>query len=70
MRLANGQIKDITVEKLDLANRVAEAVRKQDVREFHGMINDLAAKHLVAIHVLGYFLGMLVGLVQFAGQVS
>lgn len=67
LQLANGPIKDMIVEKLDLANRVAEAVRKQDVREFHGMINSLAAKHLGAIQILGYFLGMLVGLVQLAG---
>ncbi len=67
LELANGPVKDMIVEKLDLANRVAEAVRKQDVREFHEMINSLAAKHLGAIQVLGYFLGMLVGLVQLAG---
>lgn len=67
LELANGPVKDMIVEKLDLANRVAEAVRKQDVREFHEMINSLAAKHLGAIQILGYFLGMLVGLVQLAG---
>lgn len=67
LELANGPVKDMIVEKLDLANRVAEAVRKQDVREFHEMINSLAAKHLGAIQVLGYVLGMFVGLVQLAG---
>ena len=65
--MANGPLKDKIVAKLDLANRVADAVRKQDVREFHTMINNLAAKHLVAIQVLGYALGLLVGLVQLAG---
>ena len=48
-------------------NKEVDAVRKQDVREFHTMINNLAAKHLVAIQVLGYALGILVGLVQVAG---
>ena len=65
--IATGPLKDKIVAKLDLANRVADAVRKQDVREFHTMINNLAAKHLVAIQVLGYALGLLVGLVQLAG---
>ena len=67
LELANGSVKDMIVRKLDIGNRVAQAVRKQDVREFHGMINDLAAKHLGAIQILGYFLGLIVGLVQLAG---
>lgn len=67
LELANGPVKDMIVKKLDLANRVAEAVRKQDVREFHEMINSLAAKHLGAIQILGYFLGLVIGLVQFLG---
>ena len=43
------------------------SLRKQNVCEFHTMINNLAAKLLVAIQVPGYALGILVGLVQVAG---
>ena len=32
-----------------------------DVKEFHGMVNDVAAQHLGAIQVLGYLLGALAG---------
>ena len=67
LALANGSVKDKIVKKLDLANRVANAVRNQDVREFHTMINNLAAQHLVAVQVLGWALGLVVGLVQLAG---
>ena len=65
--LVNGPIKDKVLAKLNLANRVAVAVRNQDVREFHAMINNLAAQHLVAVQVLGWALGFVVGLVQLAG---
>lgn len=56
--------KDCVVQKLNFAQKVASAVEKQNVKEFHGMINKLAAQHLGAIQVLGYFLGLLIGLVQ------
>ena len=52
------------MEKLDISRRIAEAVDKQDVKEFHSMINSIAAQHLGAIQVLGYFLGALVGAAQ------
>ena len=56
--------KEEIIARLNLAERVTEAVRKQDVKEFHEMINSIAAQHLGAIQVLGYFLGCLVGFFQ------
>ena len=56
--------KELVIEKLNLSTRIAESVKKQDVREFHSMINSIAAQHLGAIQVLGYFLGLLIGLTQ------
>jgi len=52
------------IARLRLSERVAEAVEKQDVEEFHKMINSIAAEHLGAIQVLGYFLGAAVGALQ------
>lgn len=54
----------LVMEKLHLSRRVQEAVEKQDVEEFYQMIVNVAAQHLGAIQVLGFFLGGLVGLVQ------
>lgn len=56
--------KDKVIAKLNLSARVADSVAKQDVREFHNMINSISAQHLGAIQVLGYFLGLLIGLIQ------
>ena len=56
--------KTVIMEKLDISRRIAEAVDKQDVKEFHSMINSIAAQHLGAIQVLGYFLGAIVGTAQ------
>ncbi len=50
------------VARLDLQNRIERAVAAQDVEEFHGMITAIAAEHLVAIQVLGYFLGAAAGI--------
>lgn len=58
--------RDQVVARLRLAERVSEAVEKQDVEEFHKMINSIAAEHLGAIQVLGYLLGAIVGLAQLA----
>lgn len=62
--LIHGEGKEQVIQKLNLANRIAESVKKQDVREFHNMINSIAAQHLGAIQVLGYFLGLIIGLTQ------
>ena len=56
--------KTVIMQKLDISRRIAEAVDKQDVQEFHSMINSIAAQHLGAIQVLGYFLGAIVGTAQ------
>jgi len=56
--------KDAIIAKLDIRNRVTDAIDRQDVREFHEMIDSVSAQHLGAIQVLGYFLGLLVGLGQ------
>ncbi|MDO5581287.1 MAG: DUF445 family protein [Planctomycetia bacterium] len=61
--------KDLIIEKLNIAQRVQEAVDRQDLREFHGMINSVAKEHLGAIQVLGYLLGGIIGILQlFAGH--
>lgn len=58
------QGKDKVIAKLNLSRRISEAVEKQDVKEFHEMINSIAAQHLGAIQVLGYILGLVIGLLQ------
>ena len=55
---------DMVVNKLRLAERVSQAVDRQDTRQFYEMINTLAAQHLGAIQVLGYLLGGIIGALQ------
>ena len=62
--LIREQGKDKIIEKLNLSRRISEAVEKQKVEDFHEMINSIAAQHLGAIQVLGYILGLIVGLTQ------
>ena len=52
------------IDQLRLSTRVEEAINRQDVAQFHRMINEIAAEHLGAIQVLGYFLGVIVGAFQ------
>ena len=63
-RLIREQGKDQIINKLNLGERVADSVAKQDVREFHDMISSIAAQHLGAIQVLGWCLGLVVGIFQ------
>lgn len=56
-----GPGKDLVISKLDLARRIADAIDKLSVEEFHERVNVIAAQHLGAIQVLGYFLGAIVG---------
>ena len=56
--------KDMVLKKLNLPSRISAEIDKQDVGEFHGMINDLAAQHLGAIQVIGWILGGVIGLLQ------
>jgi len=60
----NGQT--LIQEKLHISNRVQAAVEKQDVEDFYQMITNVAAEHLGAIQVLGFFLGGIVGLLELA----
>ena len=63
-RLIKETGRDRIIARLNIAGRVEQAVREQDVRTFHDMINSVAAQHLGAIQVLGYILGAVVGAVQ------
>jgi len=54
----------VVMGKLRLAERVSEAIDRQDTRQFYEMINTLAAQHLGAIQVLGYLLGGIIGALQ------
>lgn len=55
---------EMIMGKLRLAERVSQAVDRQDTRQFYEMINALAAQHLGAIQVLGYLLGGIIGALQ------
>lgn len=57
-----GPGKDLVLSKLNLSERIATAVDKLSVEEFHERVNTIAAQHLGAIQVLGYFLGAIVGM--------
>lgn len=63
-QLIRGYGKDQLLAKLRLSERISEAVKRQDIRQFHGMINGIAAQHLGAIQVMGYILGLLIGALQ------
>ena len=56
--------KDTIVQTLDIRNRISQAIDRQDVKEFHDMINSVAAEHLGAIQVLGFVLGAVIGAFQ------
>ena len=56
--------KYMVLSNLNLPSRISAEIDKQDVGEFHGMINDLAAQHLGAIQVIGWILGGVIGLLQ------
>ena len=49
---------------LGISGMVEESIHRQDIREFHAMINRISAQHLGAIQVLGYILGAIIGFVQ------
>ena len=61
-------LRELAAEKiaaeLDISGRIFSAVENQDVEAFHQMIDAVAARHLAAIQVLGYFLGAAVGAIQ------
>ncbi len=51
----------IIEREFDVAGQVEKAIRQMDVAEVHDAINDVGAKHLGAIQVLGYALGIVAG---------
>ena len=59
-----GDNKEKIMENLQLDKQIEKSINDQNVREFHELINSIAAQHLGAIQVLGFVLGILVGLLQ------
>lgn len=57
-----GDGKNLVLAKLDLSDRIASAVDRLSVEDFHERVNGIAAQHLGAIQILGYFLGLFAGL--------
>ena len=49
-------------EHVDIAGRVEEAIAQMDMCDLQKMVNDVSARHLGAIQVLGYGLGIFAGL--------
>ncbi|MBQ7695350.1 MAG: DUF445 family protein [Lentisphaeria bacterium] len=56
--------KEELMKNLELDKQIEKSINEQNVREFHELINSIAAQHLGAIQVLGFVLGILVGLLQ------
>lgn len=52
------------INNLQLDKRVEKAINNQDIRQFHEMVNKVAAQHLGAIQVIGYILGAIIGALQ------
>lgn len=51
---------------LNIGGRITVAIDKMDVEEFHQVVNEVAARHLGAIQVLGYILGAIAGAIAVA----
>ena len=49
------------LEKINFKELIAEEIEKFDPREFHELVNSVAAENLGAIQVLGFILGGLIG---------
>jgi len=49
------------VGKLRLPEKIQNSVQKLEMGELHGIINKVSGEHLVAIQLLGYFLGAFAG---------
>ena len=59
-----GENRDVVLERLRLQDRVAEAVDKMSVEDFHMTLNEFMAENFCAVQVLGFVLGAAVGLLQ------
>ena len=53
-----------TLVKIDFAALIAEEIEKFEPREFHELVNSVAAENLGAIQVLGFILGGLIGVLM------
>ncbi|MCR5359464.1 MAG: DUF445 family protein [Thermoguttaceae bacterium] len=58
-----GHVPD-ALEKIDFAALIAEEIEKFEPREFHELVNSVAAENLGAIQVLGFILGGLIGVLM------
>ncbi len=56
--------KKLILQDLNISKKVKDTIENLDIKEVHGIIDDLAAQHLVAIQVLGFILGGAIGLLQ------
>jgi len=56
-----GDAADVIRASFDVAGRVKDEVANMDVRKVHDMINEVSARHLGAIQVLGFVLGLIAG---------
>ncbi len=63
-----GQNKAQILDKLRLDERVADAVNRMPVKDFHRMMDDFMAENFCAVQVLGFVLGVLVGAMQLLGR--
>ena len=63
-RLVREQCLSRIYGSLNIGGRVMDTIDKMDVREFHQVVNEVAARHLGAIQVLGYILGSIAGAVM------
>lgn len=61
VRFLQTEGRDRIAQELHIAEKVSAAIEKQDLAEFHEMVNKVAAEHLGAIQVLGFVLGAIIG---------
>ncbi len=64
--------REVVLQRLNFGKQIEYAVARQDIRDFQRMVDTLAANQLGAIHLLGFLLGLLFGLLMvlpnFCGQ--
>lgn len=65
-RLVREQCLPRISRSLNIGGRVTDAIDRMDVEEFHQVVNEVAARHLGAIQVLGYILGAAAGAIMVA----
>ena len=58
------QNKALILDKLRLDERVTDAVNGMQVKDFHHMMNDFMSENFCAVQVLGFILGVVVGVLQ------